>query len=91
MNEQNNIPPEALLIEIMRCNITAYQAIVSDQKETIAQLNARIAEIERELATARRWAAVSECDGSEWSKGYEAARDWVRGVGMAGSSPDGQE
>lgn len=50
MKEQNNILPEALLIDIMRCNITAYQAIVADQKETIARLNARIAELERELA-----------------------------------------
>lgn len=49
MSEQNNILPEALLIDAMRCNITAYQAIVSDQKETIARLNARIAELEREL------------------------------------------
>lgn len=54
MKKQNNIPPETLLIDIMRCNITAYQAIVSDQKETIAQLNARIAELERELEIARK-------------------------------------
>lgn len=57
----------------------------------VPALVAKVAELERELAKARRWAAVSECDGSEWSKGYEAARDWVRGVGMAGSSPDGRK
>lgn len=51
---ENIVPPEALLIDIMRCNITAYQAIVADQKETIARLNARIAELERELAKSPR-------------------------------------